>query len=126
MGLLDLTGAQTVFWAASKYMEQRGLQGYSRHTVSLNGGLVQSVEGVALATLALVEFADVAVDTIVVPGSPNIEQVLDNSMPLVEWVHQTSRRHAVLHPCAAVLSCWRRQGYSMESVPPRTGLCAIC
>ena len=92
MGLLDLTGAQTVFWAASKYMEQRGLPGYSRHTVSLNGGLVRSVEGVALATAALVEFKDLAVDTIVVPGSPNIEQVLDSSGKLVEWLHQTSGR----------------------------------
>lgn len=90
MSLLDLTVAQTVFWAASRYMEQRGLPGYSRHTISLNGGLVHSAEGVALATLVLVEFADVAVDTVIVPGSPDIEQVLDNSMQLVEWLHQIS------------------------------------
>lgn len=38
MGLLDLTGAQTVFWAASKAMTKRGLPGYERHTASLDGG----------------------------------------------------------------------------------------
>lgn len=92
MCLLDLTGAQTVFWAASKYMQQRGLPGYSRHTVGLDGGLVPSVEGVALATSPLPEFKDVAVDTVVVPGSPDIEQVMANSGRLVEWLRRVSGR----------------------------------
>src|SRR6267378_1038522 len=38
MGLLDLTGPMTVFWSASKFMEERGRHGYARHTVSLDGG----------------------------------------------------------------------------------------
>ena len=38
MGLLDLTGPLTVFWSASKFMEQRGQHGYARYTVSLDGG----------------------------------------------------------------------------------------
>jgi hypothetical protein len=37
MGLLDLTGPLTVFWSASKFMEERGRHGYARHTVSLDG-----------------------------------------------------------------------------------------
>jgi hypothetical protein len=37
MGLLDLTGPMTVFWSASKFMEERGRHGYARHTVSLDG-----------------------------------------------------------------------------------------
>src|SRR6218665_606 len=32
VGLLDLTGAQTVFWAATKAMEARGLKGYEPST----------------------------------------------------------------------------------------------
>jgi transcriptional regulator GlxA family with amidase domain len=91
MGLLDLTGPQTVFWAASKAMEKRGLPGYSRYTASLNGGLVNTAEGLALQTLRLADFTDAAIDTIVVPGSPYIEQALERSTELVEWLRQASR-----------------------------------
>jgi transcriptional regulator GlxA family with amidase domain len=90
MGLLDATGPQTVFWAASKSMEKRGLPGYIRHTASLNGGLVHTAEGVTLQTLPLADFANVAVDTIIVPGSPYIEHVLDHSTQLVEWLRHVS------------------------------------
>ena len=86
MGLLDLTGAQTVFWAASRYREQRGLPGYRRCTVSINGGLVRSIEGVALDTETVANFAGNAIDTIVVPGAPEIERALDESDPLVDWL----------------------------------------
>src|SRR5258705_1562584 len=90
VGLLDLTGAQTVFWAASKYMERRGLPGYIRHTASLEGGLVHTAEGVALQTVPCAELADVAVHTVVVPGSPHIEHVLARSAPLVAWLRQAA------------------------------------
>lgn len=90
MGLLDVTGPQTVFWAASKAMEKRGLHGYIRPTASLKGGLVKTAEGVALHTSKLADFANAEVDTIVVPGSPHIGDVLDNSKKLVEWLRQAS------------------------------------
>lgn len=50
MGLLDLTGPLTVFWSASKFMEQRGRHGYARHTVSLDGGPILTAEGVTIET----------------------------------------------------------------------------
>ncbi|MDB5929559.1 MAG: AraC family transcriptional regulator [Polaromonas sp.] len=87
MGLLDVTGPQTVFWAASKAMEKRGLPGYLRFTASLNGGLVNTAEGVSLQTLPLADFAGAQIDTRVVPGSPHIEQVLERSGPLAQWLH---------------------------------------
>lgn len=90
MGLLDVTGPQTAFWAATKYMEKRGLQGYTRHTASLKGGLVKTAEGVALQTVKLADIDSAAVDTIVVPGSPHIADVLDQSRKLVEWLRQAS------------------------------------
>jgi transcriptional regulator GlxA family with amidase domain len=90
MGLLDVTGPQTVFWAASRYMEKRGLPGYLLCTASLTGGLVHTAEGVALQTVRLADFADAPVDTILVPGSPHIEQVLDRSTQLVEWLRHAS------------------------------------
>lgn len=91
MGLLDVTGPQTVFWTASKYIEERALPRYRLQTVSLTGGLVRAVEGVALETLALEEFAGVVVDTIIVPGAPDIAQVVDNSAQLALWLHEASR-----------------------------------
>ncbi|MNR88123.1 HTH-type transcriptional regulator CdhR [compost metagenome] len=88
MGLLDLTGAQTVFWAADKYMAERGLPGYERHTISVHGGLVSSVEGVALDTCKLADFNRQKIDTIVVPGSPAIVQVLNDAATEVAWLKE--------------------------------------
>ena len=90
VGLLDLTGAQTVFWAATKAMEARGLPGYVRHTASLHGGLVRSAEGLELHTTVLADLGSEPVDTIVVPGSPHIASVLDQSAPLVDWLRQAA------------------------------------
>ncbi|RKH80847.1 GlxA family transcriptional regulator [Corallococcus sp. AB045] len=101
MGLLDMTGPQTVFWAASKALAERGWPGYVRHTVSLEGGLVQSAEGVALQTSPLAAFRDVPVDTLVVPGSPDIEQVLSRSGRLIEWLRKQA---AVARRTASVCS----------------------
>ncbi|MDI1479836.1 helix-turn-helix domain-containing protein [Polyangium sp. y55x31] len=92
MGLLDLTGPQTVFWAASRYMEALGRPGYAGRTVSLTGGLVHAAEGVALDTSPLAAFACREVDTIVVPGAPEIEQALDGSPELACWLAEMSRK----------------------------------
>jgi len=86
VGLLDLTGAQTVFWAANKAMHARDLPGYQRITVSLTGGQMQSAEGLVVDTQPLSDFALDAVDTLVVPGSPHIEQVVAESAELIRWI----------------------------------------
>lgn len=97
VGLLDLTGAQTVFWCATKAMEARGLPGYERCTASLDGGLVRSAEGLVLQTEALAGYRPSSVDTLVVPGSPHMAQVLDHSEALIKWLRRAagkSRRTA--------------------------------
>lgn len=91
VGLLDLTGAQTVFWAATKAMEARGLKGYERCTASLAGGLVRSAEGLEVQTAALADFRPATIDTIVVPGSPHMVALLDRSVPQVDWLRRASR-----------------------------------
>lgn len=101
MGLLDMTGAQTVFWAASRYMQERGLPPYDRHTVSIEGGLVMSAEGVALDTRVLSDFEGVEVDTIIVPGSPHILDVIESSSELAKWL---SDKYAKVHRVASVCS----------------------
>ncbi|WP_419709855.1 GlxA family transcriptional regulator [Pseudomonas sp. NFX224] len=90
MGLLDLTGAQTVFWAASRHMDNRGLPGYRLHTASLAGGLMHTAEGLAVDTAALSVFADQSIDTLIAPGAPNILQAMNKSLDLVAWLKDAS------------------------------------
>jgi len=92
VGLLDLTGPQTAFWAATKAMNQRGLPGYVCHTASLEGGLIHTAEGLVVDTLSLADFAQVSIDTFIVPGSPHIQQVLIDSAQVVEWLSQASAK----------------------------------
>lgn len=97
MELLDLTGPQSAFWVASKNLEQRGLPGYRRHTVSLHGGLVETVDGVSIDTLPFSDFDGSVIDTIVVPGSPYIEEVLEPNRETIDWIRanaQSARRTA--------------------------------
>lgn len=83
MGLLDLTGAQTVFWAASKACAMRGLCGYQVHTASLEGGLIATAEGLPVHTERLHPLLASAIDTLVVPGAPEIIRSLAEHTELV-------------------------------------------
>ena len=85
MGLLDLTGPLTVFWSASKFMAQQGRHGYARYTVSLEGGPILTAEGVTIETLAIAQFENAAIDTIVVPGALDMEPTLADRR-LVDWL----------------------------------------
>jgi len=90
MGLLDLSGAQTVFWAATKAMAERGLPGYRLHTASLDGGLQPTAEGLVVATERLDDAMAQAVDTLIVPGAPDIIRSLPEHGPLVAWLRRAS------------------------------------
>lgn len=92
MGLLDLSGAQTVFWAATKAMGERGLPGYQMQTASLEGGLMQTVEGLAVDTTRLDQLAGLIVDTFIVPGAPDICRTLDDYHDLVGWLRDTGHQ----------------------------------
>jgi transcriptional regulator GlxA family with amidase domain len=91
MGLLDLTGPLTVFWSASKFMEQQGLHGYARHTVSLDGGPVLTAEGVTIETAPVSQFESAEIDTIVVPGALDMEPTLADRR-LVDWLAANAPR----------------------------------
>lgn len=92
VSLLDLAGPQTAFWAASNHARARGMAGYRCHTASLAGGTVTAVEGTAMQTGSLESFDMRVVDTVVVPGSPNILHVAENSAPLIAWLHLAAGR----------------------------------
>jgi transcriptional regulator GlxA family with amidase domain len=85
MGLLDLTGPLTVFWSASRFMEQQGRHGYARHTVSLDGGPILTAEGVTIETAPISEFDAAEIDTIVIPGALDVEPTLADHR-LVDWL----------------------------------------
>jgi transcriptional regulator GlxA family with amidase domain len=89
MGLLDLSGSTSVFWLASLFMKQQGKLGYSPYAVSIDGGLIITGEGIGIATAPISDFADAAIDTIVVPGALNIEPALHDRR-LVDWLRVTA------------------------------------
>ncbi|CAI8904227.1 cyclohexyl-isocyanide hydratase [Pseudomonas sp. IT-347P] len=90
MGLLDLTGAQTVFWAATRNLNSLGLPGYALHTASLAGGAVRTGEGLVVQTQRLSELVDEPIDTLIVPGSPHIRQAIVDNAPLIDWLRRAS------------------------------------
>ncbi|NUT78890.1 AraC family transcriptional regulator [Pseudomonas sp. C1C7] len=92
MGLLDLTGAQTVFYTANHILTESGLPGYTLRTASLDGGPVQTAEGLVVDTERLDQLAGVAIDTLLVPGTPNIRQTLGNHNALVQALRCASSR----------------------------------
>lgn len=86
MGLLDLSGAQTVFWAASRALAERSLPGYRLATASLSGELVATAEGLCVTTQPLEQMNLACLDTLIVPGAPDICRSLDSHAELVAWI----------------------------------------
>jgi transcriptional regulator GlxA family with amidase domain len=91
MGLLDLTGPQTVFWSAAHFLKARGVPGYVRHTVSVDGGMVVTAEGVGLDTRPVRDVEDLEIDTVVVPGAYEMAVALADE-PFVSWLRTTAQR----------------------------------
>ncbi|WP_020655876.1 GlxA family transcriptional regulator [Massilia niastensis] len=83
--MLDLAGAQTVFWCASRHLEQRGLPGYALVTASVDGAPVTTAEGTVLAVASLCDPGFQA-DTVLVPGATDIESALLGADSLIEWL----------------------------------------
>lgn len=90
MGLLDLTGAQTVFWAASRYRHALNLPGYTLHTASLAGGLMHTAEGLAVHSERLSDFDVHSIDTLIAPGAPKILEAMNLSLDLVGWLGEAA------------------------------------
>lgn len=102
LGLLDITGPQTVFWSASQFLVERGSPGYVRHTVSLDGGIIVTTEGIGIDTRPVMELDNVAIDTIIVPGALDMSLVLADT-PLVSWLRTAARRaRRVASVCSGV------------------------
>lgn len=90
MGLLDVTSPQTAFWAASKAMTERGLKGYTLHAARMEGGLIPRAGGLIVHTISLDLTNRVTVDTLIVPGAPDIRQAMIDIAALVRWLRTAS------------------------------------
>ena len=92
MCMLDMTGPLTSFWVSGLRLKQLGLPCYECHTVSLNGGLVRTVEGIELQTRPVSDFARKQVDTIVIPGSPSMARLIADedsvAVPMAAWLRK--------------------------------------
>lgn len=89
--MLDMVGPITVFRSAMHYLRLPGSVGYATHIVSPDAGVVVGIEGVPIQTESLSDFDEAAIDTIVVPGSSNIERMLQ-SKRIVAWLQNASAR----------------------------------
>jgi transcriptional regulator GlxA family with amidase domain len=69
VGLLDLTGPFTVFWSASWFMSQRGGPVYERRVATVNGGHVETTDGLTVVAEPISQFEGKIIDTLVVPGA---------------------------------------------------------
>lgn len=92
VGLLALSGPQTTFWLASQIMKKNGLSGYDCHTVSARGGLVKTAEGVEINTIAMDAHQDFEFDTVLIPGSPKITDLVEEIADVVVWLRDVAPR----------------------------------
>ena len=95
VGLLDIAGAQSVFWSAGRAMQARGGSGYHCEIASVGGGLVETAEGLLINTLPVAAIVDImggqsGIGTLIVPGSPDILSALSANDGLINWI--ASRR----------------------------------
>ncbi len=91
MGLLDLSGPLSVFWAAGAYTKNASAPGYNTHLGSVAGGEITTAEGVVLQTMAAVEFAEKEIDTVIVPGAMDVTTMITN-VRLTEWLRYFAPR----------------------------------
>lgn len=87
LGLLDLSGPMTVFWTASEVCAD-GLR-YERIVASREGGTIATAEGVEIGTVRLADLDPQQIDTIVVPGAFEMEQVLED-LGLIAWLRRAA------------------------------------
>ena len=89
--MLDLAGAQTVFWCANRHLKPRGLPGYALVTASIGGNTVETAEGTVLATATL-DAPELQPDTVLVPGTAEMVTAIHELAPLVAWLRASDAR----------------------------------
>lgn len=89
MGLLELAGMQKVFWEANRLMVSVSQPGYTLHTASLKGGLIDTVQRVTIDTVPLADFDDVSIHTLILPDSTGLPYDTADALSLMKWLAKT-------------------------------------
>src|SRR5215472_5268975 len=89
VSLLDLSGPLEAFRAADAFFSAGSRVGYECIVVSSRGGSVMTANGVELVTKSARSAAVKGIDTLVVPGGFQVEDVT-RDRALVQWVSQTA------------------------------------
>ena len=100
VSLLDLAGPLEALRVASTHPNHIGSSLiYECSVHSVHGGLVMTADGVGIATEPLTALAGHAIDTLIVPGACNVDDVL-RDRDLIDWVrHRASDCRRVCSVC---------------------------
>ena len=110
VSLLDLSGPLEALRVASTHPNHVGSSLiYECSVHSVHGGLVMTADGVGIATEPLNALAGHAIDTLIVPGACDVDDVR-RDRDLIDWVAVGLPTVDVSVPSASGRSCWQRLG----------------
>jgi transcriptional regulator GlxA family with amidase domain len=85
VSLLDISGPLSIFASASYFLKERQAPGYNCRLATVDGGEVITDQGLLLVSAHADDFADAAVDTLMVPGALSMDSALEDRR-LVSWI----------------------------------------
>ncbi len=110
--LLDVAGPADVFAEAARQLGRPAA--YQVQVIGTGAGLLRSSNGLRLAVDATVATQRGRIDTLLVAGSPDIEDMAGDPA-LHDWLRRQSAPCGAMARSAAAPSCWRPPGCSMAS-----------
>ena len=92
VSLLDLSGPLETLRLASTHPNHLGTKlAYDCHVVSVRGGTVMTADGLGLVTQPLATLDRTSIDTLIVPGACNIDDVF-RDRKLIKWLRRRAPR----------------------------------
>ena len=92
VSLLDLSGPLEALRMASTHPNHVGARlGYDCHVVSVRGGTVLTADGVGLVTKSIGTLDRTSIDTLIVPGACNVDDVF-RDRALIRWLRRRAGR----------------------------------
>lgn len=89
IGLLDFAGMHKVLWEVGRGTGQGCLPAYALHTLSIDGGLVETAQGLAMETLSLDDWNDAPIHTLILPGAAGMPDEARGDARLLAWLERT-------------------------------------
>lgn len=89
LALLDFAGMHKVLWEAGQGQGQACLPAYTLQAVSIEGGLVETAQGLAIDTLSLADWNDAPIHTLILPGAASMPGEICSDTRLLAWLERT-------------------------------------